>query len=117
MHKRNFLKSAAGGCLLAASPGWTFSPAKAAAPVTDKVFSRVRPGDPGWPSEAKWNGLSKAVRGHLVKLSSPLDVCRATPDADAYKTLFTVLRNPYFISDDVRDQTWHREFTCNSSPP
>jgi hypothetical protein len=71
MHKRNFLKSAAGGCLLAASPRWTFSPSKAAASATHKVFSRVRPGDPGWPSEAKWNGLNKAVHGRLVKVSSP----------------------------------------------
>src|SRR6266508_731669 len=101
MHKRAFLKSTAGGCLLASSTRWTPSPANAAAPASDIAFSRVRPGDPGWPSEVKWNALNEEVQGRLVKLSSPLDVCRAAPDGDACRGLFNELRNPYFIADDV----------------
>lgn len=99
MQKRDFLKSAAGGCVLAASPGWISS--LAAAPETKKSFSRVRSGDPGWPSEARWKVLNETVQGRLIKLSNPLDVCRTTPDGDACKAIFAALRNPYFISDDA----------------
>jgi FAD/FMN-containing dehydrogenase len=98
MNRRDILKSAAGGCL-ADFARWT--PPPATATTTDPAFSRVRPGDPRWPSEVKWDGLNEAVQGRLVKLSSPLDVCRSDPDGDACKALFNELRNPYFISDDV----------------
>jgi hypothetical protein len=30
-------------------------------------FSRVRPGDPLWPSPEKWEQLNKAVNGNLGK--------------------------------------------------
>src|SRR5438477_4036978 len=96
MRKRDFLKSA-GAYALAAAGCWNFGAAKAAAPGT--TFSRVRPGDPGWPSQVKWNGLNEEVQGRLIKLSNPLDVCRAAPDGEACKALFDELRNPYFISE------------------
>src|SRR4029453_9147668 len=98
MNRRDIPKGPAGGCL-ANFPRWT--PPPATATTTDPAFSRVRPGDPRWPSEVKWDGLNEAVQGRLVKLSSPLDVCRSDPDGDACKALFNELRNPYFISDDV----------------
>src|SRR5262245_17078684 len=98
MHKRRFLMGAAGGCLFASSARWTPSSAKAATPATDTVYSRVRPGDPEWPSEVKWNALDEEVQGRLLKLSSPLDICRTSPDGEACKALFNGLRNPYFIS-------------------
>ena len=33
-----------------------------------RPHSRVRPGDPAWPSEASWNRLSRDVGGRLVKV-------------------------------------------------
>jgi FAD/FMN-containing dehydrogenase len=63
-------------------------------------MSRVRPGDPGWPSEARWKGLSDAVGGRLIKLDDPLAACRQAPDGGACEEFFNSLRNPYFISDD-----------------
>ena len=61
---------------------------------------RVRPGDPGWPSDASWNRLSREVGGRLVEVRSPLAGCAAassSPDA----TRFQDLKNPYYFGDEV----------------
>ena len=60
--------------------------------------ARVRPGDPDWPSEARWQDLADAVGGQP---SSPTRSRRAapTPAGKACAALFDALRNPYFISD------------------
>jgi hypothetical protein len=34
--------------------------------------TRLRPGDPGWPSAEKWDQLKGEVEGRLLKVSSPL---------------------------------------------
>jgi hypothetical protein len=57
----------------------------------------VRPGDPGWPSEADWQRLRDAVGGRLIAVTSPLDACRSAPETcDA---VFAALRNPYYLRD------------------
>jgi FAD/FMN-containing dehydrogenase len=63
-------------------------------------LSRVRPGQPGWPSVASWQGLNDAVGGRLIKLQSPLGACRESPNGAACRELFRELKNPYFIGDD-----------------
>ena len=65
------------------------------------VFSRVRPGDAAWPSEESWNKLGRAVEGRLIKVNSPLSVCREAPDSPACAEVFKSLRNPYYIGDQV----------------
>ena len=60
---------------------------------------RVRPGDPGWPSDALWDSLRHAVGGRLIKLESPFAACRADPAAPACVELFRSLKNPYYIGD------------------
>lgn len=62
--------------------------------------SRVRPGDPRWPSPADWDGLRREVNGNLMAVQSPLTACRAAPDSDQCRTLFKELKNPYFIGDN-----------------
>jgi FAD/FMN-containing dehydrogenase len=66
-----------------------------------RSLSRVRPGDPAWPSEARWAELNRDVGGQLIKVRWPLAVCldnaQSTPCADVFK----LLKNPYAISDDV----------------
>ncbi|MCE9658913.1 MAG: FAD-binding oxidoreductase [Burkholderiales bacterium] len=62
--------------------------------------SRVRPGDPAWPSEARWKELGQAVGGALVKLRPPFAECLATPSSPACAQLFKSATNPYFLSDD-----------------
>lgn len=61
--------------------------------------SRVRPGQPGWPSAADWNSLKARVGGRLVEVESPLAVCRT--DQSACAEVFRELKNPYYIGDDV----------------
>jgi hypothetical protein len=63
--------------------------------------SRVRPGDPGWPSSASWERLNRDVGGRLIEVRSPFGVCRGDPVSLACDDLFTGLKNPYYIGDDV----------------
>ncbi|MBC7954938.1 MAG: FAD-binding oxidoreductase [Cytophagales bacterium] len=63
--------------------------------------SRVRPGDPSWPSEARWKELGHQVGDALVKVRSPLDDCVKAPSGPACQQLFKALKNPYFISDEL----------------
>src|SRR5665213_408066 len=63
-------------------------------------FSRVRPGQPGWPSDAAWEGFGRAIDGRLAKVRPSLDACRVDPVGEACRDLFRELKNPYFIGDD-----------------
>ena len=54
------------------------------------VVSRVRPGQPGWPSPADWAQLGDAVGGRLAPVSMP-DL--SGPDARK------LLTNPFYIAD------------------
>ena len=63
--------------------------------------SRVRPGDPDWPSPAEWDGLRQRVGGRLIAVESPLQPCREAPIGEACRTLFRELKNPYYIGDEV----------------
>ena len=56
---------------------WVLGPARGQGAVRSP--SRVRPGDPAWPSEADWNRLSRDVGGRLVKVRSPLAACTVAP--------------------------------------
>jgi len=60
--------------------------------------SRVRPGDPAWPSAAEWERLRKRVGGRLVQPVSPFAPA-ATEEARA--TALKHLRNPYYLGDEV----------------
>jgi hypothetical protein len=64
-------------------------------------LARVRAGDPGWPSAARWDRLREQVGGRLVAVQSPFDVCRSDPTGTACRELFRNLKNPYAIGDDV----------------
>jgi len=64
--------------------------------------TRVRPGEPGWPSDAKWDELGRKVGGRLVKVRSPLAACVGAPSFDATcASLFKELKNPYYLGDEV----------------
>ena len=86
--------------LLASVAALAAAPSLASAHVAP-VFRRARPGKPGWPSDAAWEGLKAAVGGRLVTVRSPLSDCVAAPDSAACAELFRNLRNPYFIGDNV----------------
>jgi FAD/FMN-containing dehydrogenase len=89
MTRRDLLKTAA--CL-------PFLPLSAAAQTSS--FKRVRPGEPGWPSEAKWQELGAKVGGQLTAVRSPLEACKGA-DAATCDAVFKQFKNPYFIRDNV----------------
>ena len=63
--------------------------------------TRVRPGDPAWPSEESWDQLSRAVEGRLIKVRSPLAACVGAPSDAACAEVFKELKNPYYLGDEV----------------
>ena len=73
-------------------------PARAAA---SNALSRVRPGEPGWPTDAQWNELGQQVGGALVKVQSPLVTCLNAPEGADCQQLFKELKNPYFLGDEA----------------
>jgi FAD/FMN-containing dehydrogenase len=100
MNRRRFLKGVAAASVLSPSLSQIAVSAETAGVATKAGLSRVRPGDVGWPSEARWNSLANAVGGRLVKIDDPLAACRQAPDGAACTEFFKAIRNPYFISDD-----------------
>jgi hypothetical protein len=80
--------------LLAIAPGLglpAFYPRGAAA----AGLRRVRPGEPDWPSPARWAELDRCVGGRLVRPRSPFADCAAGPGCDA-----ALARNPFALGDD-----------------
>lgn len=98
MHRRRFLA----GCAIVplVGPGRLFRPA-AAEGAARRTLERVRPSSPDWPSDEAWARLKDAVGGRLVKVETPLAVCRQPDGAEACATLFKELKNPYYIRDQV----------------
>lgn len=62
--------------------------------------SRVRPGDPRWPSSAAWERLGRRLDGELVPVVSPLRVCGGMADATACGRVFQQMRNPFYVGDE-----------------
>jgi hypothetical protein len=65
-----------------------------------RPLSRVRPGQPGWPSAARWDELRQRVGGRLIEVSSPLRAC-GDAKPTACDEVFKELKNPYYIGDNV----------------
>jgi FAD/FMN-containing dehydrogenase len=80
MKRRHFL-----GASLALAAAGTCAPSVGAAAI-----GRARPGTPGWPSDADWDGLKQATGGRLSPVTTP-DL--AASDAKA------LLANPFYIGD------------------
>ena len=78
---------------------WLLGPRRGLGAV--RSHSRVRPGDPAWPSEASWNRLSRDVGGRLVKVQSPLAACMDAPSSTACAQVFKDLKNPYYLGDEI----------------
>lgn len=91
MKRRNLLKLAGGLPLVSTT---------VSAQTPKPAFTRVRPGDVGWPSPAQWQELNARLGGHLVAVTSPLDACKGA-DRTACDAVFKQFKNPYFIRDNV----------------
>ena len=78
---------------------WSWLPGPARGQTA--VRSRVRPGDPAWPSQADWDRLSREVGGRLIEVRSPLATCLEAPSSPECARIFKDLRNPYYLGDEV----------------
>ncbi len=94
MDRRSFLK---GTLAFPFAPGAAWAQPE----PTSANVSRVRPGQPGWPSEASWDSLDRNVAGRLIKVQSSLGVCRDSAHGTACRDVFKGLKNPYYIGDDL----------------
>lgn len=65
--------------------------------ATNPSRSRVRLGDPGWPSADAWDDLRRAVGGRLIKVRSPLAACDGS--ADCASSVLHGLKNPFYVGD------------------
>jgi len=98
MRRRNVLKGMA-ACVALQPLLLSRFAAKAAAAFG---FSRVRPGDPNWPSDESWAELGRQVGGRLIKVRSPLAACvGASPEAAACAPVAKEVKNPYYLGDEV----------------
>jgi FAD/FMN-containing dehydrogenase len=91
MNRRTFLKTSGAASL---SPLW---PRGAFA---SPAIRRVRPSDPGWPSKEAWKRLNDAVGGNLIPVDFPINACLSSGQSADCKTLFTNVKNPYYIGDN-----------------
>jgi hypothetical protein len=101
MTRRRFLKGAAALPLLPSIRLSMLAPAWAEGTAAHQAPSRVRPGDPAWPSEASWDGLNREAGGRLIKVQAPLGVCQDDPHSTSCSDVLKELRNPYYIGDQV----------------
>jgi len=99
MNRRDLLKAAIAIPFLPGIFKGGFGTAWAATGSPDIFHSRVRPGDPGWPSAGAWDGLKRDVGGHLLKPESPFANCAATPAGPVCSDALKYLKNPYYIGD------------------
>jgi hypothetical protein len=98
MKRRSFTKSVL--ALQASSWVWSNGLATASAQTAAEPLSRVRPGQAGWPSEARWEGLNTQVGGRLIKVRPSLSACQEAPDGTVCRDVFKELKNPYYIGDN-----------------
>jgi hypothetical protein len=91
MQRRSLLQGAAALPLLTTLPAalWASGPRQ-----------RVRPGDPQWPSAAKWRELKRAVGGNLLEVH-PLFAACAAAAAPACAEVLKNIRNPFYIGDQA----------------
>ena len=99
MNRRGILQAAMAVLCGSSAPVWPWLQVGSAHAATPKA--RVRPGEAGWPSQARWDGLRQAVGGRLFKVNSPLAACAQAPSVQDCEPLFQQLRNPYFLRDEA----------------
>jgi hypothetical protein len=96
MNRRSLLRRAAASAILSVLPSPLRFRARSA---NASALRRVRPSDPSWPDPGMWERLNREVGGRLIKVQSPLSVCRDAPDGAPCGDLFRELKNPYYIGD------------------
>ena len=91
MNRRELLQGAA---LASAS----VVPGRSVAAAVSERFTRVRPGDSGWPDSQDWANLRRRVGGRLLEVVSPIKQFPASETAR--RALLDDLRNPFLLGDE-----------------
>jgi FAD/FMN-containing dehydrogenase len=87
--------------MLMATAALAFGPALPSPVLAAKgaAFRRVRPGEVGWPGEAAWEELRRALGGELIRPQALVAACATAPNSSACEETLAQLRNPFFIGD------------------
>lgn len=98
MKRRDLLKAAIAVPFLplALSGAGAWTAAFGAGVPAGSFRPRVRPGQPGWPTDAQWEALNREVGGRLITPVSPF---AGAPSSPAYREALQQLDNPYYIGD------------------
>ncbi|WP_332877722.1 FAD-binding oxidoreductase [Massilia sp. S19_KUP03_FR1] len=91
--QRRFVLKAAGLSIISLAHPASFARA------ARRARTRVRPGQPGWPSSAAWDQLKRAVGGRLQHLAAPFAACAPAPDSPACSEALAALKNPFAVGD------------------
>jgi FAD/FMN-containing dehydrogenase len=81
--------------------------------------SRVRPNDPGWPSEKDWQTLNHDVGGNLLKTVPLFAACAREPDGDICRNALQNMHNPFYLGDQpsgTQVSGWLDAWTPAASP-
>ena len=100
MKRRNLLQAAVTLPLLPLLMRSSKALARGAGSLASTLRSRVRPGQPGWPTLAEWEQLKRQVGGRLLKLESPFAACGASPSGSACAQAIKQLDNPFAVGDN-----------------
>jgi len=95
MNRRRLLQ------VLAALPFARRLPGGSAAAAATAPFSRVRLGNPQWPSDEAWEELGHRLEGQLIKPALPLPVGMGAPSPDTYAYVAKEIKNPYYLGDEA----------------
>lgn len=98
MKRRYFLRAATVLPAFALLPSCTLCSLRSQIPVS--AASRVRPGEPGWPSESSWNLLKQRLSGDLIKLTPAFARCENISDAAACSEVAASLKNGFSLGDN-----------------
>ncbi len=98
MNRRNLLKAAATLPLLPLLMRSGTALAVGVDAPAANLHPRVRPGQPGWPTTAQWDGLKRQVGGRLQPLASPFAHC-GPGDATCNEALKS-LDSPFALGDN-----------------
>ncbi|MBD8881400.1 FAD-dependent oxidoreductase [Rhodanobacter sp. 7MK24] len=111
MKRRDLLKAAATLPLLPLLMRSGTSLARGAGALATTLRSRVRPGQPGWPTATEWEQLKRQVGGRLLKLEPPF------AHGEASQTL-KQLDNPFAVGDNpalTQTSGWANAWTSQPS--
>jgi hypothetical protein len=90
MNRRAFLKGSTAASLFPLRPRRV---------LASSAMRRVRPSDPGWPSQEAWKRLNDAVDGNLISVDFPINACVSSPQGTDCRALLPNLKNPYYMGD------------------